>query len=229
MARFLGVLAVFLIAHIIPALPAIRRTLQARLGEGGFIGAYSLLSLLLFAWLIREALNAPYIPLWFAGPWSFWLAILLVPLALFLLGMGVLAPNPLSIAFVTRPYDPAAPGSVAITRHPTLWGLGLWGLAHVPANGHLVGLILFGGLGIFALIGMGVVEDRRRATLGETQWRTLAGATSLLPFVAILRGRARWPTDTVSLVGGTIGLLLAVLLLAGGHLWLFGRDPLGFL
>ena len=229
MARFLGVLAVFLIAHIIPALPAIRRTLQARLGEGGFIGAYSLLSLLLFAWLIREALNAPYIPLWFAGPWSFWLAMLLVPLALFLLGMGVLAPNPLSIAFVTRPYDPAAPGSVAITRHPTLWGLGLWGLAHVPANGHLVGLILFGGLGIFALIGVGVVEDRRRAALGEVQWQALAAATSLLPFVAILRGRARWPTDTVSLVGGTIGLLLAVLLLAGGHLWLFGRDPLGFL
>jgi len=229
MARFLGVLAVFLIAHIIPALPAIRRTLQARLGECGFIGAYSLLSLLLFAWLIREALNAPYIPLWFAGPWSFWLAILLVPLALFLLGMGALAPNPLSIAFVTRPYDPAAPGSVAITRHPILWGLGLWGLAHVPANGHLVGLILFGGLGIFALIGMGVVEDRRRAALGEVQWQALAAATSLLPFVAILRGRARWPTDTVSLVGGTIGLLLAVLLLAGGHLWLFGRDPLGFL
>ena len=28
MARFLGVLAVFLIAHVIPALPAIRRSLQ---------------------------------------------------------------------------------------------------------------------------------------------------------------------------------------------------------
>ena len=167
MARFLGVLAVFLIVHVIPALPAIRRSLQVRLGEGGFIGVYSLLSLLLFAWLIAEALNAPYIPLWFAGPWSFWLAILLVPLALFLLGMGALAPNPLSIAFVTRPYDPAAPGSVAITRHPILWGLGLWGLAHVPANGHLVGLTLFGGLGIFALIGMGVVEDRRRLVLPD--------------------------------------------------------------
>jgi len=229
MARFLGVLAVFLIAHVIPTLPAVRRWFQARLGEGGFIGAYSLLSLLLFAWLIREALLAPYIPLWFAGPWSFWFAIVLVPLALFLLGSGALAPNPLSIAFVTRPYDPAAPGAVAFTRHPILWGLGLWGLAHVPVNGHLVGLILFGCLGVFALIGLSVVESRRRAILGEVEWRALAGATSLLPFIAILRGRARWPTDPVSLIGEAVGLLLVVVLLAGGHLWLFGRDPLGFL
>jgi uncharacterized membrane protein len=229
MSRFLGVLAVFLVAHVIPALPAIRRSLQARLGEGGFTGAYSVLSLLLFTWLIREALNAPYIPLWFAGPWSYWFAIVLVPLALLLLGAGALAPNPLSIAFVTRSYDPAAPGAVAITRHPILWGLGLWGLAHVPVNGHLVGLLMFGTLGIFALIGMGVVEGRRRQVLGEDRWQVLAGATSFLPFLAILRGRAGWPRDRVSLVGGTLGLLLAAALLAGVHLWLFGRDPLGFL
>jgi uncharacterized membrane protein len=73
------------------------------------------------------------------------------------------------------------------------------------------------------------VERRRRAVLGEAEWQALAGATSLLPFVAILRGRARWPTDPVSLIGGVVGLLGVLVLLAGGHLWLFGRDPLGFL
>ena len=229
MYRFVGVLAVFLLAHVIPALPASRRALQARLGAAGFIAAYSLLSLLFFAWLIREVLLAPYIPIWFAGPWSFWFAIVLVPLALFLLGTGALAPNPLSIAFVTRPFDPGAPGAVAITRHPILWGLCLWGFAHLPANGHLAGLILFGSLGVFALIGIGVVEGRRQEVLGLARWQELARATSYLPFVAILRSRARWPLDRISLIGGAVGLLLAVLLLAGGHLWLFGRDPLGFL
>jgi uncharacterized membrane protein len=229
MYRFVSVLAVFLVAHVIPAMPVVRRALQARLGEGGFIGAYSVFSLLLFAWLIREALLAPYVPIWFAGPWSFWFAIVLVPLALFLLGTGALAPNPLSIAFVTRPFNPGAPGAVAITRHPILWGLGLWGFAHLPANGHLAGLILFGSLGVFALIGIGVVEGRRQEVLGLARWQELAGATSYLPFVAILRGRARWPLDRISVLGGTVGLLFAVLLLAGGHLWLFGRDPLGFL
>jgi len=229
MGRFLAVLGIFLIAHVIPTLPALRRWLQSRLGEGGFIGAYSLLSLALFAWLLREALLAPYAPLWFAGLWSYWVALVLVPLALFLLGSGALAPNPLSIAFVTRPFAPAAPGAVAFTRHPILWGLGLWGLAHLPVNGHAVGLMLFGSLGAFALLGMGAVENRRRAALGEAQWQALAGPTSFLPFVAILRGRARWPTDRASLIGGGLGLLLALFLLAGGHLWLFERDPLGFL
>lgn len=229
MGRFLLVLAVFLIAHVIPAMPAARRKLQARLGEGGFIAAYSVLSLLLFAWLIREALLAPYVPLWFAGDWGFWAALIGMPLALLLLGAGALAPNPLSIAFVTRAWDPQAPGAVAITRHPILWGLGLWGLAHLPANGHLVGLALFGSLGVFALIGMAVVEGRRRLALGEDQWQALAAPTSFLPFVAILARRARWPRDPVTLLGGAAGLAAAVLLLAGGHLWLFQRDPLAFL
>jgi uncharacterized membrane protein len=229
MGRFLVVLAVFLIAHIIPAMPAARRSLQARLGESGFIVAYSALSLALFAWLIREALLAPYTPLWFAGPWAYWAALILMPLALLLLGAGALAPNPLSIAFVTRAYDPQAPGAVAISRHPILWGLGLWGLAHLPANGHVVGVALFGSLGVFALLGMAVVEGRRRLVLGEEAWGRLAAGTSFLPFVAILGRRARWPRDPVTLLGGAAGLLAAALLLAGGHLWLFQRDPLAFL
>lgn len=229
MSRFLLVLAVFLIAHVIPAAPATRRRLQARFGEAGFTAAYSLLSLLLFAWLIREALLAPYVPLWFAGSWGFWAALIGVPLALLLLGAGALAPNLLSIAFVTRAFDPRTPGAVAITRHPILWGLGLWGLAHLPANGHLVGLLLFGTLGVFALIGMALVEGRRRAVLGEDRWAELAASTSFLPFVALLAGRARWPRDRLTLIGGAAGLAAAALLLAGGHLWLFQRDPLGFL
>jgi uncharacterized membrane protein len=229
MGRFLGVLAVFLVAHVIPALPAIRRSLQARLGAGGFLATYSVLSLFLFAWLIREALLAPYIPLWFAGPWGHWVAALLLPLALVLLGAGVLVPNPLSIAFVTRPFDPRSPGAVAITRHPILLGLGLWGVAHVPANGHLVGLLLFGTLGVFGFIGMAVTESRRRKVLGEDGWQVLAGPTSMVPFGAILRGRARWPTDRVTVVGALLGLLAAIFLLFYGHIWLFGRDPLALL
>lgn len=229
MVRLLVVLALFLIAHVIPALPAIRRALQARLGKGGFLAAYSALSLLLFAWLIREALLAPYIPLWFFGPWAHWAAIVLMPLALMLLGASLLAPNPLSIAFVYKPWNPARPGAVALTRHPILWSLGVWGLAHVPANGHLAGLILFGILGVFAFIGMAITEQRRRTVLGEDAWLAMAGATSVLPFAAILSRRARWPTDPVTVVGAGAGLLAAVLLMFYGHVWLFGRDPLALL
>lgn len=88
---------------------------------------------------------------------------------------------------------------------------------------------MFGTLGVFAFIGMAVTENRRREVLGEESWQSLSEATSVLPFVALLRGRARWPTDRTTLIGAIIGLLAAVFLLTYGHLWLFERDPLALL
>jgi uncharacterized membrane protein len=92
----------------------------------------------------------------------------------------------------------------------------------------VVGLVLFGGLGGFALLGLAMVERRRRRVLGE-RWATLAAGTSFLPFAALLAGRARWPRDGATLAGITAGLALAAGLLAGLHFWLFDRDPLAFL
>lgn len=228
MANFLLVFFVFLLAHVIPAAPPIRRGLIARFGLVPFVAGYSVLSLGLFVWLIRAALAAPYVPLWLPSAPLFAVTLVLMPLALVLLGAGALAPNPLSIAFVPGPLDPARPGPVAITRHPILWGLGLWGLAHVPANGHVVGLVMFGGLGFFALVGMTVIERRRRVTLGADRWQSLAAGTSFVPFVALFTGRARWPRDGRTLLGAGVGALAAGALLAGGHLWLFGKNPLAF-
>jgi len=227
--RFLAVFSIFLISHIIPASPVVRRRLIGQLGEGLFIGLYSLMSLALFAWLIRETLAAPYVPIWPPAPWTWWVPLVLLPVALVLLGAGFVSPNPLSIAFVTTPFDPARPGAVALSRHPILWGLGLWGLAHVPPNGNLAALILFGGLGCFAFIGMVLVEARRRRSLGLQRWHALAAPTSLVPFAALLAGRARWPRDGRTLAGAGLGVAAAAFLLAGGHLWLFGRNPLAIL
>jgi uncharacterized membrane protein len=225
MAPFVLALAVFVVAHVIPAAPPVRRRLVATLGEGGFLAAYSLLSLGLFAWLLAETLAAPYLSLWPPARWTWHVTLVLVPLALVLLGAGALAPNALSIAFVPGEHDPARPGAVALTRHPILWGLALWGLGHLPPNGHVAGVALFGGLGGFALLGLGIVERRRRARLGD-RWHRLAAGTSLLPFAALVTGRARWPRDARTLGGILAGLLAALVLLAGGHFWLFGRDPL---
>src|SRR5690606_39230107 len=133
------------------------------------------------------------------------------------------APNPLSISFASGEFVAERPGAVAISRHPLLWGLGLWGLAHVPANGDIAALIFFGGLGLFAFVGMVFVERRKRRSLGPGRWAELARGTSVVPFAAILAGRARWPRDRRTLAGAAAGFLLAVFLLAGGHLWLFGR------
>jgi uncharacterized membrane protein len=227
MTGFLTVLAIFLVSHVLPAVPPWRRALVARVGEPAFIAAYSLMSAGLFAWLIVTARQAPYLPLWPPAPLAYAFAVIMLPLALMLLLAGILAPNPLSISFV--PGDPAKlPGIIAITRHPILWGLGLWGLAHVPANGDMVALIMFGGLGGFALLGMAMVERRKRRALGAARWQQLASGTSIVPLAALLAGRARFSADPRTMAGLLAGAVIAIFLLAGGHLWLFARDPLAF-
>ena len=226
MLRFLAVFAIFLLSHLIAATPAIRRRLTGLLGEALFTICYSAMSLALFTWLIHSAAQAPYIELWPPKAWAYAITVGLMPIAALLFGAGLLEPNPFSIAFVATPFDPEKPGAVAITRHPLLWGLGLWGLAHVPANGDLAAVLMFGGLGSFGFIGMWAVENRKRKVLGEEQWQKLAGPTSVIPFAALLSGRARWPTDRRTLTGGAVGLAVVAWLLLGGHFWLFTRNPL---
>lgn len=228
MSGFLAVLAVFIGSHALAAAPPIRRALIVRLSETGFLAAYSAMSLGLFSWLLITAMRAPTVPVWPAAPGAYLVTILLMPVALVLLGASLLHPNPLSIALVAGGFDPARPGAVAVTRHPILWGLGLWGLAHIPPNGDTVMLVLFGTLGVFAFIGMAVVERRKRRTLGEARWRELAAATSVLPFGALVTGRARWPRDLPTAWGAAIGAAFAAFLLLGGHQLLFNRDPLAF-
>lgn len=226
MNTFQLALAVFIVSHVVVAVPAVRRTLVARWSERGFLLAYSTMSVSLFTWLIASAMQAPTTALWAPAPWNYWVAVILMPVALVLLGASVLAPNSLSIALVPGGLDPQRPGPVAITRHPILWGLGLWGFAHVPPNGDTVMLTLFGGLAFFAAVGTIIVERKKRRTLGEETWRALAAGTSVWPFVALLRGRARLPRDARTLAGAALGAAAAAFLLLGGHLLLFNRDPL---
>lgn len=227
MRDFLFVLAIFLVSHVVGAVPQIRRALVARFGEAKFLAGYILMSASLFTWLLIAMRGAPPIYVWPPTVGAYAFAVVLMPLALMLFGAGVLQANPLSIAFVPGSLSPGRPGAVAITRHPLLWGLSLWGLAHVPPNGEVVPLILFGSLGVFGLLGMYVVERKKRRVLGEAAWQALAANTSVVPFAAILRGRMAFPTDAKTLLGLVAGALFSAWLLHSGHLMLFERDPLG--
>lgn len=226
MNGFHWALAVFIASHVVIAIPAVRRGLIARWSERGFLLFYSIMSVGLFVWLIAAAMHAPTTALWAPAPWAYWVPVVLMPFASVLLGASIIAPNSLSIALVAGGLDPRRPGAVALTRHPILWGLSLWGLSHVPPNGDTVMLTLFGGLGFFACVGMLVVERKKRSALGLERWRALAADTSFLPFVALARGRARWPRDARTLLGAAFGATVAAFLLLGGHVLLFNRDPL---
>ena len=43
-------------------------------------------------------------------------------------------------------------------RHPMLWGAVIWSAAHLVVNGDLASLLLFGGMGIWALVNMALIN-----------------------------------------------------------------------
>ena len=222
MTMFLLALVIFLAAHMVPAMPGIRSRLVHWLGERRYLTVYSILSLALLFWVIAAALQAPYVALWTPPAWSYWVPVVVMPLALPLLTAGLLAPNPLSVTLARGRFDPARAGVVRLTRHPVLWGFGLWGAAHIPPNGALVPVILFGGLTLFAVGGMKILDRKRHRKLGEAEWRRLDAERTDWPVPGALINRR-------SFLGIALGLILYAFFLHGGHLLLFGVDPLAAL
>jgi uncharacterized membrane protein len=82
-------------------------------------------------------------------------------------------------------------GVLRITRHPVMWGVGLWAAIHILANGDLASLLFFGGLLLTALGGAWHLDQRMAATEG-VRWQRFAADTSFTPFVALLTGRQPW-------------------------------------
>ena len=216
--------AAFVASHLGLSAAPLRAPLVARLGETGFQILYGLVALLTLGTLIAAYGQASHqIYLWPPGPGVRHLPLLAMPLALFLIVGGVLIPNP-SATGTTGALDGPEParGVLRITRHPVMWGVGLWAAVHLVANGDLAGLLFFGGLLLTALGGAAHLDRRLAATEGD-RWRRFVAVTSFAPFAAILAGRQRWVWAELRrpLLGG-LGLFALLLAL---HPALFGVRP----
>jgi uncharacterized membrane protein len=228
-SELLAALTVFMAAHMIPAVPAVRSRLVAWLGRRAYLALYSLLSVALLGWLVVAAQRAETVVLWIPAPWQAWVPALLMPLALFLVIAGLATPNPLSVSL--RPTSGMSlPGSiVAVTRHPVLWGFLIWAVSHVPPNGDLSALILFGSMALFAAAGMVILDARARKRLGADEWTRLAGETLAIPFLAIIAGRDRLRIDHSLLIAAFLSIALYLWLFLWGHQELIGVDPAAWL
>lgn len=213
--------ALFVGSHFLLSNTTIRRTITARTGPLPFLGMYSVIATVSLVWMIWAYMNAPYLELWPQTPWTRWLPALVMPFVLILLTHGYAAPNPTMVGQQTRgsAHDPA-PGILKITRHPIMWGIALWALSHIPVNGDVAALILFGGIALLALAGAAHL-DHRRWTADADGWQSFANATSYFPFVAIVAGRARFALADYSWARLLIALALFGTLLAL-HQWLTG-------
>lgn len=117
-----------------------------------------------------------------------------------------------------------ARGIYRITRYPLLTGVAIWAVVHLLFNGDLASLIFFGGFLALAIGEVRGIERRQREIHGEA-WGRFAAQTSILPLLAILRGR-----NHLALAEIGIWRLLAVILVYGGilhgHAHMFGVSPL---
>lgn len=176
MFELVAALAVFVASHSLTNIGAVRRPAERALGRRGFIAAYSLLSLLLLAWVIAAFAAAPVVVVWPQEPWMRLVPLLAMPLASVLVFAGLTAPNPFSIGPGGRGFDPDRPGVLRLTRHPVLWGLGLWAGAHLLPNGEVAALLLFVPLLAMAAAGPALLDAKRRRLLGA-DWPRLAQRT----------------------------------------------------
>lgn len=218
--EFAAALLVFLFAHTAPRATGLRDAAVVRFGAGAYVAAYSLVSLALLAWLITAALRAPYLEIWPPSATTHASALALMLPACLLFAGGAMRPNPLSVAFASQPFDPRAPGVLALTRHPILWGFALWALAHLTANGDLVSAILFGGMGAFSLVGMRVMDRRARREMGDAAWAETVANLRAGDVSALATRRA--------LLEAAAGILLFAGLLRA-HELVIGVDPLALL
>jgi uncharacterized membrane protein len=102
-----------------------------------------------------------------------------------------------------------------IVRHPMLWGIGLFGLAHLLVNGEPAGLVLFGGLALFGFAWQ-PLTDGRDAAVDPQRWQEIRQTTSFWPFAAWHARSA--PVTLRPLIIGVIVYVALVL----AHPWLFG-------
>ncbi|MEY2686188.1 MAG: hypothetical protein RL375_386 [Pseudomonadota bacterium] len=126
-----------------------RAAMLARLGEGGWKGAYSLLSaagLTLIVIGYGQARLAP-VDLWMPPLWTRHAAAALTLPALVLLVAAYVPGNSIK----------------ARLGHPMVLGTKVWALAHLLANGRLSDVLLFGGFLLWSVLAFRSARARDRA------------------------------------------------------------------
>ncbi|REE18993.1 putative membrane protein [Paraburkholderia sp. BL27I4N3] len=180
----------FLGSHFLLSHP-LRRPLVGAIGETPFLGVYSLVAFVTLGWLIVAYIKAPLsAPLWPAGD-GLWAIATVVMLIASILLMGSLIRNPaLPTGGRPGPFPDAACGVFAVTRHPMMWSIALWGLCHIAVFPVAKNVILAAAMVVLALVGA-ALQDRKKERLQPELWRAWESQTSYLPFAAIAAGRAR--------------------------------------
>ncbi len=171
--------------HLFPSVfHGLKTSLVAKLGENPYKGIFTLL-MVLAIYLIISGWKAAVPESWYVAPdWGRHVTALLVLIAFILFFASYATTN------IRR-----------ILRHPQLIGVACWSAGHLLANGESRSIVLFGGLALWAVVEIVLINRR------EGAW--------IKPEPAPVKN------DIVLVVAGVV--VYAVI--AASHQWLFGLAP----
>jgi uncharacterized membrane protein len=234
MAPAIGMATLWLLfggTHIGLATARIRARLVERLGEWGFVLAYSAVAAACFALLVSyyaahrfEGAPGPGLGALPACRVAL-VAVVVAGVVLATASLVVYPRSPMALfnETVREPY-----GLERITRHSFFVGVALLGAAHALLATHLVGTVFAGGLALLAAAGAWH-QDRKLLRLRGEPYAAYLAATSAFPLTAILAGRQRLVWREMPVVSLAAGLVVAFLLrrvhgalLDHGGAWVIG-------
>lgn len=135
---------IWVAVHLIPTLgQKSKQELIDRLGDKGYQAFFTLMILAAVGFIIAGWRSTPEEFLYVAPAWVRTLSFVLVVIAFLLIGA---AHHPTMIK--------------RFIRHPMLVGVALWAISHLLVNGTTRALVLFGGLGLWALIEIPLINRR---------------------------------------------------------------------
>ena len=164
-----------------------RTAMLGRLGENGWKGLYSLLSIVglgLVVWGFGLARQQPT-ALWSPPVYMRHVAWLLTLLAFVLLAAAYVPRNAIK----------------ARLHHPMVLGVMLWALAHLLANGNLAHVVLFGSFLLWAALSFAAARARDGAKLTTYPAGTASGTA-----IAVLLGAVAWAVFAFWAHGLLIGI-----------------------
>ncbi|HEX6859140.1 MAG TPA: NnrU family protein [Caulobacteraceae bacterium] len=227
MTALIAAAVFFVLLHLLVSGTRLRGALVGTMGEGPYMGLFSLASAAGIVWLGMAYAGARGVggAYWDTGAAGRHAAILIQLLAFLLIVPGLLTPNPTSVkqeGSLERP--DVVRGMLRITRHPFLWGVAIWAAGHLLVNGDAPSILLFGSMLALAVFGTLSIDAKRKRALGAT-YEAFTAQTSNLPFGAVVSGRQKLSLGEI----GWWKLLIAVAVWAAvlfGHQYIFGVDPL---
>ncbi len=174
MTWLIGGLAVWIIVHLVPAVsPALRLRLVDALGENGYRGLFALsvlagLVCIVIGWRTTIP-QSVYLP----PAWGRELSYLLMFFSVVLFGASHARTN-----------------IKQVVRHPQLTAVLLWAIAHLLANGDTRSLVLFGALGLWALVEIPLLNRRdgpwQKAERASLKSEAIGATVAVIVYIVLM-------------------------------------------